>query len=283
MKKIAIGPILEDLNSKGFDYVVTKYALTTGEVLGILEDYVSREHLDARLSKYRTLLNQRKVLTSLKGSRFGLISDTHIGNKKARWDYITAAYDFFYYNDVAAVIHLGDLFDGVESSNNFQTNRDKARHCFEKQLKEFQLNYPKTLPTYLLLGNHDEWFRQFGFDLFEELPTKNSSMNVLDYGGYRIKLNRTLFYLSHPINNGYCVSNKGCKVILRVHSHYFEYNRQRSLFRLNTCSDTHPNPAGGDYELAGGFSLLSFPSKTICFENYSFYHDDIVKSLCLKL
>ena len=26
MKKIAIGPILEDLNSKGFDYVVTKYA-----------------------------------------------------------------------------------------------------------------------------------------------------------------------------------------------------------------------------------------------------------------
>ncbi len=281
MKKIKINPILNDLDNRGFDYVISKYNLTTGEVLGILEDYVSREHLDGRLSKYRTLLNQKKVLTSLKGSRFGLISDTHIGNKKARWDYIQAAYDFFYYNDADAVIHLGDLFDGVDISNNLK--RDKARHCFEKQLKEFQLNYPKTLPTYLLLGNHDEWFRQFGFDLFEELPTKNSSMNVLDYGGYRIKLNRTLFYLSHPINNGYCVSNKGCKVILRGHSHYFEYNRQRSLFRLNTCSDTHPNPAGGDYELAGGFSLLSFPSKTICFENYSFYHDDIVKSLCLKL
>ena len=70
---------------------------------------------------------------------------------------------------------------------------------------------------------------------------------------------------------------------MRGHSHYFEYNHQRRLFRLNTCSDTHPSPAGGDYELAGGFSILSFPKNMLCFENYSFYHDDIVKSLCLKI
>jgi predicted phosphodiesterase len=283
MEKLRIGPILEDLYARDFEYVLKNYNVTRGEILGILEDYTLHEYLDSRLDKYRLLLKQKENLLSIKGKRFGLISDTHIGNPKARWDYIQMAYDFFAVNQVDAVLHLGDLLDGFQGNDYNKQKSAEIQKYFQDQLTDFESNYPKIIPTYLLLGNHDEWFRQMGFNLFKKLPSLNSTLRVLGYGGYRILLNGVMFYLSHPIANCYCVSNRDCKLVLRGHSHYFEYNQHRGLFRLNTCSDTHPNPASGSYELAGGFSLLSFPKNMICFENYSFYHDDIVKSLCLKL
>lgn len=283
MKKIKVGYILEDLNCHGFDYVLAHYDLTRGEILGIIEDYIAREHIDKRVKKFEYLLKKKEILTHLKGNRIGLISDTHIGNKKANFEYIRTAYDFFYYNDVDAVLHLGDLFDGYQSCDCFQSDLAKATRSFKKQLEEFKESYPTSIPTYVLLGNHDAWFREADIDLFQEIPRLNPNMTVLDYGGYRIQIHGKMFYLSHPIQNCYCVTNRGCILTLRGHAHYFEYNQQRKMFRLNTCSDTHPNPAGGDYELAGGFSMLTFPKGMINFENYSFYHGDVVKSLCLKI
>lgn len=278
-----MGPILEDLYYNDFNYVLLKYQLTYGEVLGILDNYISNEYLDTRLDYYRKLLKRKKIFTSIKANRVGIISDTHIGNSKTRWDYIEAAYDFFYYNDIEVVLHLGDLLDGFQKSDNVQSEVEKVRPYFQEQLNDFQMNYPQKIFTYILLGNHDERFRHFGFDLFKELPALNKEVCVLAYGGYRFQINDHMFYLSHPIQNVYYVLNNGCELNLRGHSHYFEYDARRKLFRLNTCSDAHPNPATADYELAGGFSVLSFPKKRMCFENYSFYHDDIVKSLCLKL
>lgn len=280
MEKKKVEAILKDLHVHDYRFILDKYQITRGELLGILNSSLATGLLSIRLRNKHYSIVEEGLLKKIPGKRFGLISDTHIGNKKARWDYIQMAYDFFDSHHADAVLHLGDLFDGYHDAYCGGIHEDKMAFL-ERQLKEFEDNFPTKLPTYLLLGNHDEWFRKYKFDLCSLLPCLNSNVIVLDYGGYLISLGGLPFYLSHPITNIYCISNPGY-ITLRGHSHYFEYHQKNNVFRLNTCSDANPNSSDGNYGLVGGFAFLSFSNKMMCFETYLFYHDDIVKSLTLK-
>ena len=61
MKKIKVDYVLEDLNCHGFDYVLSHYDLTRGEVLGIIEDYIAHEHIDNRVKKFQYLLKKKTL------------------------------------------------------------------------------------------------------------------------------------------------------------------------------------------------------------------------------
>ena len=70
--------------------------------------------------------------------KFLIISDTHIGNKKADMDLIYKAYEYAYSQNIYYVIHLGDVLDSIMLNN----KNDLKIHDPNKQMKYVYNEYP---------------------------------------------------------------------------------------------------------------------------------------------
>jgi len=92
--------------------------------------------------------------------RFGQISDTHLGSKYERLDFLSTLYGVYKKEGITTVYHAGDLIDGqgIYKGHEYEVNvvgfDAQCDYCIE--------NYPKEdgITTYYICGNHDLAFQK---------------------------------------------------------------------------------------------------------------------------
>ena len=89
--------------------------------------------------------------------KIGIISCSHLGNRYRQLGALTAFYRMSERDGVAAVIHLGDLTDGINMYRGQEF--DLYAHGADAQVQAAVEEYPESeLPTYMIGGNHDYSF-----------------------------------------------------------------------------------------------------------------------------
>lgn len=119
-------------------------------------------------------------------SRFGIISDTHLGSKFERLDVAEAAYDHFAKEGITTVLHAGNMVDGESRFNRY----DLAVHGLADQTHYCAVHYPqrKGITTFYIDGDdHEGWWTQregVRFGPYLEMYARNMDRTDLRYLGY---------------------------------------------------------------------------------------------------
>ena len=128
-----------------------------------------------------------------KDKKILLISDTHIGNKFVQnMELINKIYEYAKKVGCEYVFHEGDLFEGNER--------------IDEQLSVFKKEYPKTIKTICLLGNHDEMIDKI--ISLEELSNYNDNFEIYELSGWETTLNNISFHLSHRLYISWLINDQ---------------------------------------------------------------------------
>jgi predicted phosphodiesterase len=118
--------------------------------------------------------------------KFGVVTDMHLGNKNARLDVLTAAYDMFAERGVNTVFCAGNYVDGE-----FRFNRHELLvHGIADQCQYAIDNWPQRngIVTYYVDGDdHEGWWQQregLEFGRYLQLEAQAQGREDLQYMGY---------------------------------------------------------------------------------------------------
>jgi hypothetical protein len=95
-----------------------------------------------------------------KWHRFGLLGDTHLGNRHARLDVLRALYTIYQREGIREVFHTGN---GMDGECRFNKHELVCRAGIDAQLEYFANEYPaiKGMRTRMLIGDdHEGWWAQ---------------------------------------------------------------------------------------------------------------------------
>lgn len=142
---------------------------------------------------------------------FGLVSDTHLGNKLARVDALNAMYDRFEKEGVKTVFHVGDWTDGYHV---FPGQEFELQYLGQDEQIAYTIkNYPKRdgIITVGISGNHDlKMYERGGVDPL--IPIAGARKDIIYLGQYTAKVRlgaKTNMELTHPRGNtAYALSYK---------------------------------------------------------------------------
>lgn len=122
-----------------------------------------------------------------------LISDTHIGNKSIQnIDLINAIYEYASKQGCEYVFHEGDLFEGYGNA--------------QEQINTFIKEYPNTIKTICLLGNHDEIINNK--ISMKMLNYYKDNFNTYELEQYGIELNNIPFHISHRLYISWLINDQ---------------------------------------------------------------------------
>ena len=94
--------------------------------------------------------------------KMGVISDTHIGSVYSPDEWHDIVADYANENGVEAVLHCGDLTDGVKISRAGTQIYELSEVGFEAQkAKAVELLGKYEVPVYIISGNHDAYYKEF--------------------------------------------------------------------------------------------------------------------------
>lgn len=133
------------------------------EILSIVQrTNLSPKELEIVLKQSKQSKIPQKAYTHKISSRykFGIISDTHIGEKMFDEGLLKYAGERFRAEGVKDVYHVGDILEGM-SGRDGQVY-DLAQIGFSAQIKyaeEIFKKYFKDLTIYAIQGNHDNWYK----------------------------------------------------------------------------------------------------------------------------
>ena len=278
-KDIKYKEIITKLTIENFNILKEAYNLNHNAMLGII-DYGL--HLkDISLDK-RKILNKLKYKYQfslvLKDSKYGIISDTHIGNIKDNPNYIKKSFTLLEKIGVNKVFHTGDILDSYDERDKL-TNSELIKLHY-KQLERFHNIWPTNITTYAILGNHDYKFKRLGINLYNELS--RDTFTVLGTGGSYLKCSNYKIFLEHNVPTSALVPpHYNYDIILKGHSHFFKYKEKRNVFRVASCSDLQPNSYSLGY-YAPGLATIS-TTNGLVIDSYNFISDKIVHTLTLKI
>lgn len=109
------------------------------------------------------------------------VSDTHIGHQSELIEIEEDAYDTFVARKIAEVYHTGDVSNGPSKHNewnNGEVREDRATPLAEDVIVLYP--YRKGVKTYMILGDHDRWFRDMsGFDLLKAVCASRPDIEYL--------------------------------------------------------------------------------------------------------
>lgn len=151
--------------------------------------------------------------------KIGIISDTHIGQKKFDEGLMKYASEVFRKQGIEKVYHVGDICEGMSGRPGhiyelthigFSQQVGEAERLLKKYFKDFKV--------YGITGNHDHWFKEkgdIGVSVGEELQHRVPNFTFFGENEARVKLGpRTSMMLFHP-NDGtaYATSYKMQKLV----------------------------------------------------------------------
>jgi predicted phosphodiesterase len=90
--------------------------------------------------------------------RFGVMSDTHVGHKNFREDWLYRAYDFWAKCGAEFIYHSGDIVEGMSGRDG--QIYELTKFGFEEQVDETAKLFDQCpAPIRAITGNHDGWFK----------------------------------------------------------------------------------------------------------------------------
>lgn len=153
------------------------------------------------------------IKTKSKVIRFGVVSDTHLGSNYQQIAHLRTTYKFFKESGAEFVLHCGDLTDGekIYRGQDYETFIIGADKAIDYAVK----NYPNSLPTYVISGNHDaSWFLRAGIDVVKEICEKRKDLIYLGQMGAYININNVKVYMLHGMGSpAYAISYKSQKLV----------------------------------------------------------------------
>jgi predicted phosphodiesterase len=193
--------------------------------------------------------------------RYGLISDTHLGNRCARLDVANALYDIFQEEGIETVLHGGNLIDGECRFN----TAELIAHGVEGQIAYAAKHYPrrKGITTrFLSADDHEGWWAQrIGFDIGRHMESQFHKLGRTDLmwlGHMEVDLEldpdnpRAVLRIIHPGGgSSYATSYQvqkfaeswtgGEKPSVALYGHYHKagwfYPREVHCFLMGTAED----------------------------------------------
>ena len=260
-KDIKYKEIITRLTLENFDILKKEYNLNHNAMLGLLNYGL---HNKAISEDKKWVLNKLKYKYQfslvLKDSKYGIISDTHIGNIKDSPHYIKKSTNLLVQIGINKVFHTGDILDSYD--------------------ERFHDIWPINITTYAILGNHDTKFKRLGIDLYKELS--RDRFIILGTGGAYLKCSNYKIFLEHNVPTSALVPpHYNYDLILKGHSHFFKYKENRNIFRVASCSNIQPNSYSLGY-YAPGFATLS-TTNGLVIDGYNFTKDETVHTLTLKI
>ena len=278
-KDIKYKEIITRLTLENFDILKEKYNLNHNAMLGLL-DYGLHDKDISEDKKW--VLNKLKYKYQfslvLKDSKYGIISDTHIGNIKDSPRYIKKSTNLLVQIGINKVFHTGDILDSYDERCDL--THDELIKLHYKQIERFHDIWPTNITTYAILGNHDTKFKRLGIDLYKELS--RDRFIILGTGGAYLKCSNYKIFLEHNVPTSTLVPpHYNYDLILKGHSHFFKYKENRNIFRVASCSNIQPNSYSLGY-YAPGFATLS-TTNGLVIDGYNFTKDETVHTLTLKI
>ena len=278
-KDIKYKEIITRLTLETFDILKKEYNLNHNAMLGLL-DY-GLHNKDTSEDK-RKILNKLKYKYQfslvLKDSKYGIMSDTHIGNVKDSPYYINKSSRLLEQAGINKVLHTGDILDSYDERCDL--TQDELINLHYKQIVRFHDIWPTNIITYAILGNHDTKFKRLGIDLYKELSS--DTFIILGTGGAYLKCSNYKLLLEHNVPSSVLVPpHYNYDLILKGHSHFFKFKENRNAFRVASCSNIQPNSYSLGY-YAPGFATLS-TTNGLVIDSYNFTKDETVHTLTLKI
>lgn len=155
-----------------------------------------------------------KLPRRLKPYKIGLVADTHLGSTKQQLTLLHKAYEIFAEENVAMVLHAGDISDGdgmVYTGQRFEM----FLHGADNHIKYVVENYPKAdFPTKFITGNHDEsFYKSAGTDIGKAVSDKRKDLEYLGLYGAYINIGNLRIYLMHGSGGGAYAQSYKCQKI----------------------------------------------------------------------
>ena len=172
------------------------------------------------LEKNALAINPKEVTEPWAGQKeiiFGLMSDTHLCNKKQQLTYLNQFYDECAARGVQTVYHAGDISDG------FYKNRpdhifELLKIGFDEQADYIVEKYPHRdgIVTRFITGNHDAThIKNGGADIGKRIASRREDMEYLGYMSAKIWLTPQCdLDLFHPLDGAtYALSYSSQKFV----------------------------------------------------------------------
>lgn len=172
------------------------------------------------LEKNALAINPKEVTEPWAGQKeiiFGLMSDTHLCNKKQQLTYLNQFYDECAARGVQTVYHAGDISDG------FYKNRpdhifELLKIGFDEQADYIVEKYPHRdgIVTKFITGNHDAThIKNGGADIGKRIASRREDMEYLGYMSAKIWLTPQCdLDLFHPLDGAtYALSYSSQKFV----------------------------------------------------------------------
>ena len=184
--------------------------------------------------------------------KFGAVSDTHFGSKKARADALEEYYDIAKAEGVKDVFHSGDITDGVDVYKGQPVEQEFFSQ--DDQVDKVVREYPKRkgMTTRFITGNHDlREYQHGGADVGKQIADQRDDMQYLGQIDRTIQLSEggITAELIHPAGaQSYALSYKSQKdlqsrnpddtpdIYLSGHYHQAWYGHYKGVEVLNVPS-----------------------------------------------
>lgn len=156
--------------------------------------------------------------------RLLIISDTHLGCKQDRLDLLNYVYEMAEKNNIDYIIHCGDVTDGISDYEDHLANLRFA--TFDEQRDYVITNYPHSyIPTFMVSGNHDNWWRtKISRDILSEITDTRSDLTYLGDSEAFLRLGDLNLFIIHGHHNLKKSLQKGSSIpinyIFKGHHHY---------------------------------------------------------------
>lgn len=192
----------------------------TKQILGDLKAEGYRVNPDAEHIAFEKPVPSSHITTGLfdgETIRFGVVSDTHLGDRDCALDHLHVAYDVFKDEGIETVLHAGDIVTG---RGIFRHQDAELTHfTFQDQVAHAVEDYPRRdgIKTVLVGGNHDLEgdFGRMGADPCQAIAHQRDDIDYL--GAYEGWIETPGGGYIHLLHGGggmsYAVSYKAQKIV----------------------------------------------------------------------
>lgn len=132
--------------------------------------------------------------------KVGIVSDTHLGSKYQQLTFLEAAYDWFAREEVAVVVHAGDLTAGADTMHRGMVH-ELFLHGADEQVDYAVAAYPRRegVTTYVVSGNHDHsHLKEGGTNVVRRIAERRPDIVYLGMSGAHLVIDGIRFYVHHP-------------------------------------------------------------------------------------